>query len=618
MSTRAQVLQRVRELRARKLSATHLTSVDKDLLGRLTTLHDYRAPYSGTPRGELFIHWFYRDRTEDRLSRCEIFHLNMLRRFDVPHRVATIHVRCASEHGLSRAMEQAKEILSDGTATLDFQVVKPKRSWEHDTFRECVEYAVSSGKFVYYTHFKGASRMADPSLGIDGRVLHNSTDLDLLYWGYLMYVALFEAPPDVKAVGPLLHLGMNASYRNRDKSWSQLCKGNQVFHYCGSFQAFSGDYIRDCLEACGMGDYSVRNTRLWVNDPYTVEMFLSMVALKKDVYTLNTPDSFLKCPAYQMYRRKALPWYMHRFQDLYLEDSNAICVANGTYRWIGGTDTFNWAMCRALKELGYDVYYYAPDMDGTGVTEKYLREIGVKPYMDGTPLRACFANQQTGKHFLGICPVVQTCHSAYTTLEYPVPGVRAYVSISEEIRDFLKTRGVSSELIRNGIDLERYSCRNPLRETPVVLSICQGDDALLREACETLGWAFKSVPKEVGSRVWHIEDLINGADLVVGIGRSLYDAMACGRACVSWDNRPLNPYTGCGYVTAERWHDYARTNFTGRGYPRIDTVDGLVEELRKYRPMDGATMRGFAERELDMRRNVLKYLELAGINIRKK
>lgn len=59
--------------------------------------------------------------------------------------------------------------------------------------------------------------------------------------------------------------------------------------------------------------------------------------------------------------------------------SNTICVANGTYKWIGGTDTFNWAMCKALVDKGYKVYYYAPDMDGNGVTEKYLREIGVTP-----------------------------------------------------------------------------------------------------------------------------------------------------------------------------------------------------------------------------------------------
>ena len=227
---------------------------------------------------------------------------------------------------------------------------------------------------------------------------------------------------------------------------------------------------------------------------------------------------------------------------------------------------------------------------------------------------ACFANQQSGSHFVGKCPVVQTCHSRYTGLELPIKGAKAYVSISEEIKDYLSGLKWSTTLLRNGCDLNRYYPAKPLRNTPRVLSICQGDDELLRRACSVLKWEFTSVPKDVGSRIWHIEDLINESDIVVGIGRSLYDAMACGRVCISWDNRKLNPNCGCGYVTMENWHEFAKTNFTGRGFPRIETVRQLLGELRKYNPKDGADMREMAEEELDARKNAVKYLELAGIS----
>ena len=40
-----------------------------------------------------------------------------------------------------------------------------------------------------------------------------------------------------------------------------------------------------------------------------------------------------------------------------------------------------------------------------------------------------------------------------------------------------------------------------------------------------------------GKEVFNIEDKINEADLVVGIGRSLLDAMSCGRPVVSFDDR---------------------------------------------------------------------------------
>ena len=314
MSTRTQVLQRVRELRTRNLRVPHLSPEDKVLRERLTTLHDYVSPYNGTPKGELFIHWFYRDRTEDRLSRCEIFHLNMLQYFAVMDKVEAIHVRCATERGDTRAMEQAREILSSGSAILDFQVVKPKRSWEHDTFRECVEYAVSSGKFVYYTHFKGASRMADPSLGMPQRSCRGSSDLDIAYWCYLMYRGMFEAPDHVKAIGPLPYSGINNAYRDKDISWSRITDKSKAYFYCGSFQAFSGEYLSQCLSELHNPDL---NIRLWnYRNPYTVEMFLSLVALRKDVYSL--PVRFSEThDIYHVYSRRHVGLYYDDFWRLY-------------------------------------------------------------------------------------------------------------------------------------------------------------------------------------------------------------------------------------------------------------------------------------------------------------
>ena len=582
---------------------------DKSLFDRLTVLQSYRCPYDGPQRGELFIHWFYRDRRVDRLTTCEIFHLNMLQLFNVMDRVEVIHIRCAAKSGMSFAMQKAKAILSCGKAVIDFKIVPQKRSWEHDTFKECVEHAVATGKFVYYTHFKGVTHIADSI--VTGSYRNGSpikiTAVNILYWCYVMYRYLFEdSPKSAIAIGPLLYPNRpTLHYLNRGiiPKWSLPVSG----HYTGSFQAFDGSFLKKRFDDLG-ATLEERNRSLWISDPYTVEQFLSLCFEQKEVSTL--------CPvsgAYLLYDNNVAPAYKVDFNNLFTSGARNICVANGTYKWIGGTDTFNWALCRAFQDLGYTVYYYAPNMDGTGVTEKYLMEAGVRPYIEGTPLLACFANQQSGKYFLGKCPVVQTCHSAFTNLEFPVKGSRAFVSISEEIQLYLKVRGYQTDIIRNGIDLVRYCSKRPLNEVPRVLSICQGDDSLLKEACSKLGWQFRNVPKEVGSRIWHIEDLINYADIVVGIGRSLYDAMACGRACISWDNRKLNPFTGCGYVTSDKWYDFAKTNFTGRGFPTIHTADMLVRELKKYNPADGAVMRSFAEKELDVRKNALKYLAMAGI-----
>lgn len=590
--------------------------VGRGLFNLLTAPMEYRPSYNGEPFGELYIHWYYAKRHTDALSKCERFHLNMLQHFDVFNRVEKIHVCCAYSGAKTKAMDEATQILSQGKASVEFTVVLPKRSWEHDTFKRCVEDGVREGKYVYYVHFKGVTHIEDPILDVPYRNLGGQiTPLNIMYWCYLMYWALFvEAPRGTKAIGPILYPKRPTLHYKDGKlvpKWAYIPKS----HYTGSFQAFDGKNLYQRFQELG-ATLDKRLQDLWVGDPYAVEQFLTLCFHEDEIHSIGAVHD----TAYAMYDSDFLP--QHKAQFLALgrqydipEGCKNVCIANGTYKWIGGTDTFNWALGKALQDLGYTVYYYAPGMDGKGVTEKYLQEIGIMPYREGTPLVACFANQQSSKHFVDRCPVVQTCHSAFTDLELPIEGAVAYVSISEEIHDHLAVKGYHTVLIRNGCDLNRYRSQKPLRRVPKVLSICQGDDSLLEKACRELKYGFTSVPKGVGDRVWHIESLINQADLVVGIGRSLYDAMACGRACISWDNRRLNPCTGAGYITEGNWHVAAKRNFAGRGMPPISTVRQLVAELKKYRPEDGPVMRKLAEEELDMHKHAIEYLRLAGIAV---
>lgn len=293
-----------------------LSPADSGLLAYLTTLHPYSGPGAEIRKGVLYIHWYYRTRPVDRLSACEIFHLNMLLYFGVPKRVKSIRIRCVSQYGgRTSAMDTAVRILEDAGASVDFRMASNRKSWEHDTFREAVEYSVSTGDFVYYTHFKGVTRVGDSAVGVAPRNLRGSSDLDIFYWCYLMYLALFTAPEDAKAIGPLLHLGKNKSYSNRDISWSRLCRDGSVFHYCGSFQAFSGKYIAECLRDCGFPDRESRDRNLWVNDPYTVEMFLSMVSLKDDVYTLDVPYTETNS-IYRIYTDGRIRNYVDGFRNI--------------------------------------------------------------------------------------------------------------------------------------------------------------------------------------------------------------------------------------------------------------------------------------------------------------
>lgn len=309
-----EVIAKRREILCRGLNKPFyiLSTADILLLNRLVTLHDYRTPYNGEPYGELFIHWFYRDRKKDSLSRCEIFHLNMLQYFNVMDKVKVIHVRCAAKCPMSGAMQRAVEILSCGKATVDFKVVPQQNSWEYDTFKECVEFASNTGEFVYYTHFKGVSRIGDDTLGMGCKYVKNSTDLDILYWGYLMYSCLFGNKITANAIGPIRTNNHRLLKVYSDNSWTRNVVNNQDFFYRGSFQGFSGIALNENLKELGV---SLEKT-LPVGT-HTVELWLSAIFKESEIYSLPFTSHSMNTPGYHEFTQNVFPLHKNLFKAAY-------------------------------------------------------------------------------------------------------------------------------------------------------------------------------------------------------------------------------------------------------------------------------------------------------------
>lgn len=286
----------------------------------------------------------------------------------------------------------------------------------------------------------------------------------------------------------------------------------------------------------------------------------------------------------------------------------SIVLGQDKFEFIGGTTTLLADLSVSLVKQGYKVYYWSTDFGKHSITEEWFQAHNVEMYL-GQPVDLAITCQQTATmFFLNKCKVLQLLNSKFTSLEYPVPGA-LHISVSHEIGDFVKQKfGEETSVILNGIDLDRYKPNGELNKVPRVFSICQGDDSLLKQACIELGYKFNSVPKNVGSRIWNVEDYIKDSDIVVGIGRSAMVGMACGKCVISWDNRNLNPNTGCGYIKPEKFYEYSYSNLTGRGYPPIDTVEKLKNELLKYDPNDGKILRQIAEVRLNADTNATIYI----------
>lgn len=287
-----------------------------------------------------------------------------------------------------------------------------------------------------------------------------------------------------------------------------------------------------------------------------------------------------------------------------------ILVANHLLRQTGGTQNYTFALIVELLRLGHQVEYFTFKK---GVVSRKIEELGVR-YKSRNSYDLILANHNTTLELLhrrGF--IIQTCHGMLPALEQPSKYADAHVSVTREVYDHLKTKGVESIIIHNGIDCRRFSSTRALNpQLRCVLSLCQTEEAnaLIREVCNQQQLTYLSADK-TKNNIWEIEELINQADLVVGIGRSLYDAMACGRTVVSFDKRTYSSALGDGYLNAGNVREALEHNCSGRGIGRKLDAITLAEEFKKYNPADGQFLREFALQELNIEKSVHKYLAIA-------
>jgi glycosyltransferase involved in cell wall biosynthesis len=286
-----------------------------------------------------------------------------------------------------------------------------------------------------------------------------------------------------------------------------------------------------------------------------------------------------------------------------------ILVANNHLAKTGGTENYTLALASTLMKMGCKVEYFTFEK---GLISDKLEEMGIS-FMSKNKYDLILANHNTTVDLLykqGF--IIQTCHGIYPELEQPSKRADLYVAVSEEINHYLEGKGLKSTVINNGIDCERFRIMNPINKSiRSVLSLCQGQtaNALVATICETRGFRFLQANKFTDN-VFSIENLINQADIVVGIGRSLYDAMACGRPVISYDSRSYSDNWGDGYLNEANIAESLKCNCSGRSFRIHFDEESLSSELDKYKISDGFFLREFALQNLNVDINSKKYLDL--------
>ena len=286
-----------------------------------------------------------------------------------------------------------------------------------------------------------------------------------------------------------------------------------------------------------------------------------------------------------------------------------VLVANNFLFEKGGSETFCYALIQELKRMGHDVEYFT--FFKGEVSEKIEIDLEVS-YMSKSKYDLILANHYTCVRYLAHRgKIIQTCHGIFPSLEQPSKYADGYVSISEEVANHLLKQGIKSRIIHNGINCDRYCIKTPLSiQLNKVLSLCQSDtaNAALKDACELLEVNFKQLNK-YKNPIWDVEDAINEADLVVGLGRSAYEAMACGRNVLVFDKRKYSESYSDGYLNQGNINNSIINNCSGRFYKKKLNVKELVIELQKYNPQDGFFLRNYALDNLNIKIQVEKYFE---------
>lgn len=291
--------------------------------------------------------------------------------------------------------------------------------------------------------------------------------------------------------------------------------------------------------------------------------------------------------------------------------SKHILVACNHLVSVGGSELYSYYLIKALKSRGcYNVEYFTHH--GGEISEKIERDLGVGPKSRNRYDLILASHNTTVNYLFGQGPIIQVCHGPIPDIEQPSPLANYHIAVSDEIALHLSDKGFPSTVILNGVDMDVFKPIKPLSQKPVtILSLCQSEEAneLIASVCQAEGIGFRSINKHKNPQ-FQLAGEINEVDLVIGIGRSAYDAMACGRPCVLFDMRSYNGSLGDGYLYPERFNDFVKYNCSGRYSKKTFNKEGLKAEIHKYNPNHGKELRQIAFKELNLAQNADRILEV--------
>jgi hypothetical protein len=258
---------------------------------------------------------------------------------------------------------------------------------------------------------------------------------------------------------------------------------------------------------------------------------------------------------------------------------------------LGGSESYLITVAEQLDRLGHEVALYSPEPDaGAEVAAERGIALVDAPRLDAGEYDAALVQDAgVSLQVADACPGVPqlfVAHSAKFDLQAPpqLDGtIGAVIALNDRVAARMRSFATEVEVVRlrQPIDVERFTQRAELPEVPreaLLLSNAPNADrvAMLEAACAAAGLRLT----RLGGRWGQVKDIrpaLAAAEIVIGYGRSVLEAMACGRAAYVYDWKG-----GDGWVTPESYPAIEADGFAGGSCGKVFDAARLARDLGAY------------------------------------
>lgn len=280
-----------------------------------------------------------------------------------------------------------------------------------------------------------------------------------------------------------------------------------------------------------------------------------------------------------------------------------IAVATERLAEWGGTETYVLTLADHLQQLGHEVWIVTA-RSGRPVSWAAARGLRVLSAREPLPQDLDLVVSNTTPLALNVAaaapsvPHLWVAHSTVSPLQMPPPADVAHrvVALNDRVLRWASAvAGVAPVVrLRQPIDVRRFAPRGPLPVRPRRILLLgnhlSGERrAVVVQAARVRGMEVDQVglPDRQEDAV---EDAVGDADVVIGYGRAILEAMACGKAAYVLDRNG-----GDGWVTPETYPALEADGFAGTGTDTTVTAARFAEDLDAF-----ASWMGTANRDLIM------------------